>query len=351
MLLFDSHLDIAWNATEWGRNLDLEVEEIRRSEDSTSGPGRRRNTVSFPELRKAEVGIFIGTFLARRVVDDNPPFAPFPSGAEAASAVGLQYDFYAEWISKGVLNLIDDSKSLRLQIQRWKTDPDSCPLGMILSMEGADPIMSVEKVAHWKDRGLSIIGPAHYGENRYTHGTSTKGGLKAPGYDLLSEMEAAGIILDITHLTDQAFDEALDFFGGPVLASHHNCRALVPDQRQLSDPQILKLIERNSVIGIAFDAWMLTPGWERGKSDPSGVRIEAAVDHIDHICQLAGNVDHVGIGSDLDGGFGTEQCPGDLETIADLQKLVPLLKKRGYGSSDIEAIFYRNWVRFFERSL
>ena len=157
------------------------------------------------------------------------------------------------------------------------------------------------------------------------------------------------MILDVTHLSDQCFDEALDHFGGPVLASHHNCRSLVPDQRQLSDEQIKRLIDRGAVIGAALDAWMLSPGWVRGKTQPNeeNVSLDTYVDHIDRVCQLAGNAHHAGIGTDLDGGFGTEQTPYDLDTIADVQRVPAILRRRGYLEADLKAIMHGNWVRFF----
>jgi membrane dipeptidase len=158
------------------------------------------------------------------------------------------------------------------------------------------------------------------------------------------------MILDVTHLADESFWQAVDLFEGPVLASHNNCRALVPGDRQFSDDQIRYLIQRDSVIGAAFDAWMLCPGWIKdGLSNPT-VSLEAVIDHIDHVCQLAGNARHAAIGTDLDGGFGKEQCPYDLDTIADLQKIPALLSSRGYREKDIEAIMYGNWVRFFQRA-
>ncbi len=160
------------------------------------------------------------------------------------------------------------------------------------------------------------------------------------------------MILDVTHLSDQCFDEALDIYGGPVLASHHNCRALVPDQRQLTDAQIKRLIERGAVIGTALDAWMLVPGWVRGKTRPedAGAKLETMVNHLDGVCQLAGNARHAAIGTDLDGGFGREQSPYDLDTIADLRGLPDLLRRRGYDSEAIRGILHGNWVRFFSQA-
>ena len=147
------------------------------------------------------------------------------------------------------------------------------------------------------------------------------------------------MILDVTHLSDGCFYEALDVYGGPVLASHHNCRTLVNDPRQLSDDQIKRLIQRGAVIGMALDTWMMVPGWVRGKTTPAeaGATLAKMVDHIDHVCQLAGNTRHVAIGTDLDGGFGREQSPLDLDTIADLQK-VPELLRSGYDTAAIEGI-------------
>jgi membrane dipeptidase len=213
-------------------------------------------------------------------------------------------------------------------------------------------VLEPEEVQEWWDAGLRVIGPAHYGVSPYAHGTGTVGGLFERGPALLREMERVGMILDVTHLSDQCFDEAMDIYGGPVLASHHNCRALVPDQRQLTDLQIKRIIERGGVIGAAMDTWMLVPNWIRGETTPevTGVCLNTVVDHIDRVCQLAGNARHAAIGTDLDGGYGKEQSPLDLDTIADLQKLPDLLRRRGYDEDAIEGIMYRNWVRFFERA-
>jgi membrane dipeptidase len=161
-------------------------------------------------------------------------------------------------------------------------------------------------------------------------------------------MEQVGMVLDVTHLTDESFWQAVEQFKGSVLASHNNCRALVPGERQFADEQIRYLIERDSVIGIALDSWMLHPAYVPGEISNLLVSLEAAVDHIDHICQLAGDARHAAIGSDLDGGYGTEQCPHDLDTIADLQKIPGLLRKRGYAEADIEAVMHGNWLRFFQ---
>ncbi len=351
-LIFDAHLDLAWNALDWNRDLRHSVADIRRREKELgmTGKGRGEGTVSFPDLRRGRVGLFIATLLARLLRPNLMPAIQRYESMEAAYACAHgQMAYYRVLEQQGFLRWIKDWPTLKSHVEAWKKGGDGEPLGFILSMEGADPVLSPAQVAEWYDAGLRIIGPAHYGVSPYAHGTGTEGGLFPPGRPLLKEMERVGMILDVTHLSDRCFDEALESYGGPVLASHHNCRALVPDQRQLTDDQIKRLIARGAVIGAALDAWMLVPGWVRGQTRPEdvGVKLEAMVDHIDHVCQIAGNSRHAAIGTDLDGGFGREQSPLDLDTIADLQRLPDLLRQRGYDEDAISGILYGNWVRFF----
>ncbi|MBD0285168.1 MAG: dipeptidase, partial [Flavisolibacter sp.] len=228
---------------------------------------------------------------------------------------------------------------------------DQKPIGYILSLEGADSLVTLQHLERAYQYGLRALGPAHYGPGRYAQGTDATGFMGAAGRQLLKEMERLNIILDVTHLCDDCFWEALDHFNGAVWASHNNCRALVDHNRQFSDEQIKELMNRGAVIGVPLDAWMMVPGWIRGQSDPMAMHcnLNVMINHIDHICRLAGNSLHAAIGSDLDGGFGSEQCPYDLSTISDLQKLTSLLQKRGYSNEDVENILYRNWIRFLRR--
>ena len=353
MIIFDAHLDLAWNAIDWNRDLQLPCSEIRRleRESGSTQKARGENTVSFPDLRRGKVAIFIATLLARLMRSGPLSAVQRYSSMEAAyAATHGQLAYYRALVAKGLLRFIKDWPSLEKHVRAWReNEAGDEPLGFILSMEGADPVLSPEQVQEWWDVGLRIIGPAHYGVSPYAHGTGTVGGLFPQGKPLLKEMERVGMILDVTHLADQSFDEAMDCYGGPVLASHHNCRALVPDQRQLTDDQIKLLISRGAVIGAAFDAWMLHPNWIRGETRPEqvGVDIERVVDHIDRVCQLAGNARHSALGTDLDGGFGREQSPYDLDTIADLERIPDMLRKRGYAEADVEGIMFGNWVRFF----
>lgn len=356
MLIFDAHLDLAWNAIDWNRDLLRPVNEIRKRECEMgmTGKGRGEGTVSFPELRRGGVGLFIATLLARLLRPNLMPAIQRYEHMEAAYAAALgQMAYYRILEQRGVLRWIKDAASLDAHVHAWNADSEREPLGFILSMEGADPVLSPEQVEEWFHAGLRIIGPAHYGVSPYAHGTGTEGGLFPQGPALLKEMQRVGMILDVTHLSDQCFDEALDIYGGPVLASHHNCRVLVPNQRQLTDDQIKRLIQRGAVIGTALDAWMMVPGWVRGQTRPeeAGVKLDTMVDHIDRVCQLAGNARHAAIGTDLDGGFGREQSPYDLDTIADLQRLPGLLSRRGYEDEAITGILRGNWLRFFRQAL
>ena len=233
-------------------------------------------------------------------------------------------------------------------MKAWSPGGDDAPLGFILSMEGADPIAWPEQVHSWYADGLRQISLSHYGVSAYAHGTGTEGGLVGQGKSLLREMEKTGIVLDLTHLADQAFWEALDCFGGRVLASHNNCRLLVPGGRQFTDEQIQAVIDRDGVIGAALDAWMLHPDWIKGETGPEVLTLGSVADHIDHVCQLAGNTRHAAIGTDTGG---TNHMPADFKTSADLQKLEAILEQRGYSDEDIDNIFHLNWLRFLRQWL
>lgn len=352
-LIFDAHLDLSMNAMEWNRDFTQSVHDIReREKGMTDKPDRSNGTVSLPEMRKGEIGICVATLIARFVKPESP-LPGWNSQEQAWAQTQGQLAWYKAMEDRGEMKQIIDMDALHDHLAQWQNnDIDKLPVGYVLSLEGADSIVNMSYLEKAYQNGLRALGPAHYGPGVYAYGTDSEGGLGSKGRELLKEMERLNIILDATHLCDLSFWEALENFKGHVWASHNNCRALVPHNRQFSDEQIKVLIERGAVIGGAFDAWMLKPGWVRGKSKPTeeGVFISTVIDHIDHVCQLAGNSLHSGIGTDLDGAFGTEQCPADLDTIADLQKIPAILKERGYSENDIENIMYKNWIRFLENA-
>jgi len=348
--VFDAHLDLSMNAMEWNRDLRLPVQQLReREKGMTDLPDRGNATVAFPELRAGNIGIVVATQIARYV----KPGSKLPgwnSQEQAWAQTQGQMAWYRAMETQGFLTQITSKATLDSHLASW-TSGKSSSIGYILSLEGADSIVDLSYLEKSFESGLRALGPAHYGPGIYAYGTDSSGGLGVKGRELIQKMDELGIILDVTHLCDESFWEAADLFKGPIWASHNNCRALVNHNRQFSDDQIKLIIERGGVIGAAFDAWMLYPNWIRGKTTPqeAGVTLETVVNHIDHICQLAGNADHVGIGTDLDGAFGKEQCPYDLETIADLQKLPEIFESRGYSKSDIQKIMSGNWINFLRR--
>jgi membrane dipeptidase len=354
MLIIDAHLDLAWNALQWNRNLQDSVHAIREQESNLTGPGRGQGTVALPEMRKGRVAVCFATLIARSTGRIEPNL-DYSSPLQAYAVAQGQLAYYRALGELGELRLIKNLTQLDSHIFEWeqwesaiqKTQP---PIGLIISMESADPILKPEQLSTWKEAGVRIIGPAHYGPGRYAGGTSTELGLTPDGIDLLHEMQRREVILDLTHLSDKAFWQALDHFGGHVIASHNNCRVLVPHQRQFTDEQIRAILARSGVIGAALDNWMLIPGWVRGARDNGPATLEHVANHIDHICQLAGNAEHAAIGSDLDGGFGREQSPSDLDTIADLHRLAEILTKRGYSMEDVSSIMHGNWLRLLRRA-
>lgn len=349
MLIFDAHLDLSMNALEWNRDLTRPLAEIRQREaGKTDKVDRGKGTVSLPEMRRGQIGLCVATLIARYVKPGNP-LPGWHSPEIAWAQTQGQLAWYRAMEEAGEMTPITDVASLDRHVALWQdAPPDRAPIGYVLSLEGADSILTPARLERSYGEGLRAVGPAHYGPGTYAFGTHSRGGIGVAGRELLAEMDRLGMILDATHLCDVSFWEALDHFGGPVWASHSNCRALVPEERQFSDEQIKALLERGAVIGAALDAWMMVPGWVRGKTTPqeAGVKLSHMVDHIDHVCQLAGNARHAAIGTDLDGGFGLEQSPGDLNSIADLQRLPDMLRGRGYSETDVKCIMHENWIRF-----
>jgi membrane dipeptidase len=369
MLLFDAHLDLAMNALESNRDLTQDIDSIRQREKGLNDkPDRGRGTTCFPEMRRGGIGICVATQIARYVKPGNP-LPGWNSPEQAWAHTQGQLAWYRAMEVMGELVQVADANGLEEQLALWAEKAtitlsgdatrndvgraqNKLPIGYILSLEGADSLITLDYLEHAYEQGLRAVGPAHYGPGTYAQGTNASGGIGTAGGELLAEMDRLGIILDATHLCDESFWEALKAFDGPVWASHSNCRALVPHNRQLSDEQIKALLERGAVLGIALDAWMLVPDWVRGKSTPeaTSLKLERVVDHIDHVCQLAGNARHVGIGSDLDGGFGREQTPADLQTIADLARLEDLLTARGYSEEEVHQVFRGNFIRFLREA-
>ena len=343
-MIFDAHLDLAWNACEWNRDLCLPVHEIREQERESGHLVTGDCTVSWHDLNRGGIRLVIGTLLPR-LNRANSVLTRFNSPEAAYASAKGQLAYYRAMEQRGVIRLIRDARSLQDHLDSLVNTQGASPIGVILSMEGSDPILSPGQLVEWYEDGLRLLGPAHFGESPYCFGTGSVGGLKSEGKELLRVMEELGMILDVTHLCDRSLFEALESFHGAVIASHHNCRAIAPGERQLSDEQIRWLIERRAVIGASFDCWMIKEGFETGTSSPLSVCMDDVAVHVDHICQLAGNADHCGIGSDLDGGHGKESVPHDLDTVADLGNFSTCLHSRGLATDQVSQIMIGNFTR------
>lgn len=351
MLVVDSHLDIAMNGYFRNRDYRKSIAEIRADEEPVKDQkGMACNTVSFPEMRKTEIGLSFCTTIAptRSGRKGRPDFKT--QEIAYAQAQG-QLAYYREHERQGDLRMIGDRQALAAHMDEWRADPENTPLGMVLTMEGPDAIVDLESFDLWWEDGLRGVSLAHYGPSVYAHGTGCLGGVTDRGRELLKRMNDRQIVLDVTHFNDESFWQAVEIYNGPVWASHSNCRVLVDGDRQMTDDMLNVVIERDGVVGAVLDAWMLETGWVRGVTTNERVTMETVVDHIDHVCQVAGNADHAGIGTDLDGGYGTEQTPNDCDTIYALQKIPGILRSRGYDEADIEKIMHGNWLRMLDRVL
>jgi membrane dipeptidase len=305
-------------------------------------------------MRKGKVGLCLSTTI-QRLHPGGSPARGWSSVAQAHAEAQAELAYYQILEFFGEMRLVEDRKGLAAHLAEWEAagdDTDELPIGHVFSAEGGE-FLTPETVGMWWEDGMRVASIT-YGESYLAPGGVGKDSyLTDAAEELLGTMDEVGMVLDLTHLYEGAFWQALDAFQGPVIATHQNCQALVSGVRQWSDEQILAVIERDGVIGAAFDAWMLHPGWVRRETriEDTEVTMDTVVDHMDHVCQLAGNARHAAIGSDLDGGYGTEQSPKDLDTIADLQALPGLLEGRGYREEDTRLIMHGNWIRKLEEAL
>ncbi|MEO6052381.1 MAG: membrane dipeptidase [Chthoniobacterales bacterium] len=348
--IIDSHLDLSWNALSWNRDITKTIGGIRGQEMGMNDTqGRGIATVCLPEMKRAHIRICFATLLARAKNDMQTwkrTDLDFRNQEIAGATARGQLEYYHILERQGLMRQLFTASDVKKHWDACEKDFNAQPLGYVLAMEGADPILNADDLAVWWERGLRLLGLSHYGQSAYSVGTNDSGPLTPRAPEFLKAMEKVGMILDVTHLCDQSFFQAVDLFGGRIHASHNNCRSLVANERQFTDEQLRIVIERKGVIGAVLDTWMLYPAWVLGQTSTSVVTMENVADHIDHVCQLAGNTEHAAIGSDLDGGYGKEQSPGDMDTIYDLHKLEGVLERRGYKAEDIDRIFYKNWYNF-----
>ena len=371
-LIIDGDYPMTYGALDLNRELTRPIDEVRKAQpidghDESSilslGGSDAGTMASLPEMRRAGIAAAL-VKICRRIYRPGSPMPGFRSGEQAYAAAQADLAYYRILESLGHARILQTGEDLRNHMLEWSSagERSELPVGMFLGLEGGDPILWPEQIHSWWNAGVRVVSLSHYGISTYCHGTSTgtSGGLFQPAKELLGQMESLGMILDVTHASDQSIIESLELFSGPVIASHHNCRALVPGERQLPDSLVQEVIRRDGVIGVSMDTWMLyrpgvdwtrVPEKRRDLFPRSAITLDDLADHIDHVCQLAGDSRHVGIGGDTDGQGGSEGAPAEIDTVADYQKLAEVLIKRGYNSSDVANIMYGNWQQGFEKWL
>jgi membrane dipeptidase len=357
-LIIDAHQDIAYNALSFGRDYRQSAADIRAGEAGSPVPEfNGQATLGWPEYQQAQIGlIFASLFvLPRKYKTSTLEAVDYETPAEALRLNQAQADHYHRLAEEAPekFSLITDRPALTRHMKVWSDQiPGHHPVGLILSMEGAEGITGENDLADWWEQGLRMIGPVWAG-TRFCGGSYEGGRFTSEGFRLLELMSELGYTLDIAHMQEEPALQALDRFPGTIIASHANVRALLkedPKNRHLTAPVIRNLVQRGGVIGVVpFNRFLLS-GWKNTDSR-SLVNLEMVVDHIDAICQIAGDALHAGIGTDYDGGFGWPAIPLEMDTIADLPKLAQPLLAHGYSLADIESIFYGNWQRLLERTL
>ena len=396
MLIVDAHEDLAWNILTFGRDYTRSAKETRRREVGSQTPIRNDDTLlGWKEYQRGGVGIVFASLFASplRAILGDWEILHYRDVHQANRLYHAQIDLYERLADErsDKFRLIRWRKDLERTLADWEqriaelsaetedhdqqsntehdrqselqSDPQEeeeeeeenivgPAIGLALLMEGADAILEAAEVETWWERGVRMIGPA-WRATVYCGGTLEPGPLTPQGFELLERMADLGMGLDLSHMDEKAVLQALDFYPGALFASHSNAAALLKNMssnRHLSDRVIRGVIERNGVIGIVPFNGFLKGGWKRGDRREE-VQMEDILKQIDHICQIAGDAQHVGLGSDFDGGFGLQSVPPGIDSIADLRKLIPALKEKGYTTTDVSAVMGENWLRVLKQIL
>ena len=331
MFVIDAHLDLAYNA--------LRGREVTKPANDQKSDGEDTPSVGIPDLRAGNVGLICGTIFCE---PKDVPIIGYTTPEQAAAVARKQLDWYWDRHRAADLTIVQSRGDLPADL----SDPVGPPRVIIL-LEGADALISPSDLTAWFESGLRAIGMA-WGKTRYAGGTRAPGPLTEIGVELAREMDKLGVIHDASHLAEESFWQLMDLATGPVMASHSNCRAIVPTDRQLSDEMIKAIGKRDGVIGINYFDRFLLPPEEFGKRRAT---LADVVRHVRHMCDLIGDARHVGIGTDMDGGLGRESIPEEILTSADLPKTGDALSAAGLGDDDVRGILGGNWLEFFHRSL
>jgi membrane dipeptidase len=359
-LIVDAHEDLAYNMLTLRRDYTRSVAETRRIELETGSQAPELNGESllgWPEYQQGRVAVVFSTLFATpiRRKTGNWDTQAYADYEQAHRIYRNQLDSYHDLTDRlpDKFQLITSRSRLETVLEHW-ADPGSenHPVGLVPLMEGAEGVRNPAELDEWWEDGLRMIGPAWAG-TRFCGGTHDPGPLTDDGRDLLGAMADLGFTLDLSHMDELSARQSLDLYPGPVMVSHGNAASLLPGyegNRLLPDPVIQGLIARDGIIGVVPFCAFLKAGWKKGDAR-HGITLETLAAHVDHVCQMAGDASHVGLGSDFDGGFGLNSVPEGIESIADLQKLAPILEAKGYNETDVIAILGGNWLRHLRRHL
>ncbi|MEO0594511.1 MAG: membrane dipeptidase [Chloroflexota bacterium] len=349
MIIVDAHQDIAWNTACYGR--DYRTSAIIHRENEI-GRGYPKPMLGLPDAMLGRVGIIFSTLFsapkrANFSLKTPNPAPEYADAQEAYRLAGAQLDYYERLADEDErIQLINTQADLRVVMQSWDKPIGERKQGLVVLMEGADPILEPRQFDEWYERGVRIVGTS-WRSTRYAGGTGEPGGLTKLGYELLEILASFNTILDLSHMAEQAFNEAVERYEGVLIASHSNPRKFRSSDRHLSDDMIRRLADRDGVVGIVLYNAFLSEKWSKGRVLP----LTIVADAIDHVCQLTGSARHVGIGSDFDGGFGANETPDGLETAGDLYLIADILRERGYADNDIDAIMGENFIRQLKATL
>ena len=376
MLIVDAHQDLAWNILTFGRDYTRSAAETRRLEQGGEAPLRNGDTLlGWPDYQRGRVAvIFSVLFVTPAHRREAWETVYYRNPEQAHTLYRAQLDAYHRLADRhpDKFRMLHQRADLVDLLAHWERtdldfparknkgngrDPDSLPrpghpVGLVTLMEGAEGVRQPAELEEWWRLGVRIIGPAWAG-TRFCGGTREPGPLTKEGYALLEAMAHLGFILDVAHMDEKALMQALDFYPGHIISTHANVRSLLKDQdsnRHLTERAIQGLLERGAILGLTPLNSFLLSGWKRG--DPRElVSLHRLADHIDHVCQSAGDARHAGLGSDFDGGFGLQSVPIEIDTIADLVGLAPILAERGFSQADIDSIMGGNWLDLLKKAL
>ena len=348
-IIIDGHIDLGYNIVNFGRDYRQSALDIRAAEEDTflqviAGEA----TLGLPEWLAGRVALMFGVIfvMPSRLTRSSLQVASY-STPEQAHEWGMRQLEAIEALAAqtDAIEIVTSAESLTRVIASWENGAQG-QIGIVLAMEGADPIQSPAELQQWYDRGLRSVGLS-WARTQYAGSSSETSRLTEAGRELLREMRALNMLLDTAHLAEASFWDALNMWDGVTAYTHGTLRHFLDSQRALSDEQIIALIEHDAVIGIG----LYNGFFERNLAQPPAVTLQDVVYAIDHVCQLAGNCQHVAIGSDLDGAFGAELTPQGINTAADLQLVITALRQRGFANADINAIAYGNWLRLLQQVL